>query len=128
MVSLDPGFVFDCLRGVPSAGSALRRWRESPEPLYISVAARAAVISYAAEQSESFRREAHEFLDSLVCLDIDQEAVSFATEIAEELAEDGRRLDGVDLFVAAAARQHRQSVLSRNRGLEQVRGLVRVSY
>ncbi len=128
MVSLDSGFVLDCVRGVPSATDALRRAGESPEPLYISVAARAAVISYAAHEGESFRHRAEEFLGSVECLDIDPEAVGVATAIAEELAEDGRRLDGVDLFVAACARQHRQRVLSRNPELEQVRGLVREPY
>ena len=128
MVSLDSGFVLDCVRGVPSATNALRQASESPEPLYISVAARAAVISFAMNEGESFRRRAEELLDSLECLDIDPEAVDVAKAIAEELAEAGRRLDGVDLFVAACARQHRQPVLSRNVELEQVRGLVREPY
>lgn len=128
MVSLDSGFVLDCARGSPLAADALRRFRESPEPLFISVAARAAVIAGAAGRGARFRRRAEELLGSLECLEIDPEAVRHAAEIAGELAEDGRTLNGVDLFVAASARQHRQSVVSRNPDFERVRGLVREPY
>lgn len=128
MVSLDPSFVLDCVRRIPSATDRLRRLRGSPEPLYISTAARAAVVAYAAGQGEEFCRRAEELLGSCECLELDSEAVRCASEIAEELAHDGQQMDGVELFIAASARQHGQPVLSRNPIFERVRGLVRVSY
>ncbi len=128
MVSTDSRFVLDCVRGIPSATHQLRCLRGALEPLYISVAARAAVIAFAAGQGEKFRERTEELLRSFECLELDPEAVRCASEIASELACAGQEIDGVELFVAASARQHRQSVLSRNPTFDRVRGLVRVSY
>lgn len=128
MVSLDSRFVLDCAGGLPSAVDRFRQLRGSLEPLYLSVAARAAVVADAAHRDEAFRRRAEELLGSTEGLDIDPESVRCATEIAQELAKEGRRLDGVDLFVAASARQHGQAVVSRNPSFESIRGLVCQSY
>lgn len=128
MVVLDPRFVLDCARGVPSAIDRLDELRGGTEPLYLSIAARAAVQVDAAERDVTFRRRAEELLGCVKHLEIDPESVRCAAEIAGELARQGRRLDGVDLFVAASARQHGQTVVSRNRAFESVPGLVRQSY
>lgn len=128
MVTLDSRFVLDCVQGNPSATRQLLRLRGSLEPLYISTAARAAVIDSAAGQGQDFRARVAELLSSFECLALDSEAVRCASEIATELATTGQRLDGVELFTAASARQHGQAVLSRNPSFERVRGLIRMSY
>lgn len=128
MVSVDSRFVLDCAEGLPSAVDRYHQLQGRQEPLYLSVAARAAVIAIAADRGPEFRRRAEELLRATEELDIDPEAMRSAAEIARELARGGRRLDGVDLFVAAGARQHGQTVVSRNPAFESVAGLDRQSY
>lgn len=128
MVILDSRFVLDCARRVPSAVARYEQLRESNEPLYLSTASRAAVIAHAAYRDEALRRQATALLRSMEGLDIDSESIRCAAEIARELAREGRRLDGVDLFVAAGARQHGQVLVSRNASFERVSGLVRQPY
>lgn len=124
MVSTDARFVLDCARGLPSAIARFRRLRGELEPMYLSVAARAAIVAYARGRDEGLWQRARELLDSVESLDIDSESIRCAAEIAEELALKGRRLDGVDLFVAAAARQHDPILVSRNANFGRVAGLV----
>ncbi len=128
MVSLDSRFVLDCAQQVPSALGRFRELRQRLEPLFLSVAARAAVMAEVADRDEAFRDRAEELLRSTEELGIDLESVRFAAEIAGELARQGRQLDGVDLFVAAGARQYGHIVVSRYPGFEGVPGLVCQSY
>ncbi len=128
MASLDAGFVLDCAGELPSALSRLRQLRGDREPLYLSVAARAAVLAHSADRDAGFRQRASEVLEATENLDIDSESVRYAAEIAQELARVGRGLTGVELFVAASARQRGQIVISRNPSFEHVPGLVRESY
>ncbi len=128
MASLDARFVLDCASELPSAVARYRQLRERGEPLYLSVAARAAVVVRGADEGERFRRRAEALLRSTEPLDIDPGSVRCAAAIAHELAREGRRMDGVDLFVAAGARQHGQSLVSRNPSFKNVAGLVRQSY
>lgn len=128
MVSVDSRFVLDCARGLPTAVERFRQLRASLQPLYLSPAARAAVVVDAANQDPAFRRRIDELLGSTEGLDIDAESIRCATEIAQELAREGQRLDGVDLFVAAGARQHGQVLVSCNTEFENVPGLVRQPY
>lgn len=128
MVSLDARFVLDCVSGCRPAIDRFRRLRAELEPMYLSSAARAAVIADAASRDEKFRRRAEEILRSTADLAIDVESVRCAAEIAEELAREGRQLGGVDLFVAAGARHHGHVLLTRNPDFAGVPGLVREPY
>ncbi len=97
---------------------------ESLQPLYPSTAAWAAVVADAVDRDATFQRKTAEILRSTQQLDIDSESIRCAAEIAGELAHEGRRLDGVDLFVAAGARLHGQVLVSSNPGFEGVVGVV----
>lgn len=101
----------------------LAELRGRREPLFLSVIARAAVEVFAADQDEPFRRRTQQILGCTEALDIDPESIRCAGDIARELVSEGRRIDGVDLFVAASARQHGQAVLSRNPCFDGIRGL-----
>lgn len=124
MVTLDPRFVLDCAEEKPAALARLDRLRRELEPLYLSDPARAAVVASASAREAAFRRRVEEVLRATRALYLDPESVRCAGEIAQELAEGGRRLDGVDLFVAASARQLGQAVVSRNPSFGSVSGLV----
>ncbi len=128
MVTIDSRFVLDCATGVPSAVGRYLELQGRREPLYLSVAARAQIVAHAADRDVAFRRRVETLLGSTESVDIDPESVRCAAEIAQELARSGRRLDAVDLFVAAEARRHGQSVLSRNPSFGTVPGLVCQSY
>lgn len=123
MVSVDAQFVLDCAGGDPSAIARLRQFQVRLEPLYLSEVARAAVVTKAADRDDTFRHRTERLIEATERLTIDPESVRCATEIAEELALTGRRLDGVDLFVAASARRYGQAVVSRNRAFASIRGV-----
>ncbi len=128
MVSLDARFVLDCARGFRPALDRFRRLRAELEPMYLSTAARAAVMADAATRDARFRRRAGEILASTEELALDPGSVRCAAEIAEELAREGRKLGGVDLFVAAGARYHGHVLLTRNPDFAGVPGLLRQPY
>ncbi len=128
MVSVDARFVIDCVRGLPSAVERYRTLRDALEPLHLSVVARAAVITDAADRDATFQHKAADMIRATESLDLDAESIRCAADIARELAREGRRLDGVDLFVAAGARRHGQVLVSANPSFEHVAGLVREPY
>jgi predicted nucleic acid-binding protein len=127
-VSLDADFVLDCVAGLPTALERLRYLRGIGDPLCISEIARARALSRSAARGDRFRAQTQEFLGRLGRVDLDRASIGCAAEIARELSAEGRRLDGVDLFVAASARRHRQVLLSRNPVFDGIRGVVRESY
>ncbi len=123
MVSVDHGFVLDCLR---EDSAAIARWaalRKDRLPVHISVAARASVLANPGTATGPRRRRAEALLASMDCWDLDRMAIDCASMIVDRMSGAQGRLDGADLFVAACALRHGESLLSRNPLYRRVPGL-----
>lgn len=89
----------------------------------VSPPAAADVLVGASGGNARHLRVAEEFLHALNWLEFDWESCDLAGRIGAELSARGEPLSGPDLFVAAIALQHGQSLLTRDRAFSRVHGL-----
>ena len=77
---------------------------------------------------EDYQRWLTRHLPDLEVLDVDQRTAAFYAEIRAELKTAGTPVPENDIWISALARQHRLPIASRDRHLDNVRGLKRVAW
>ena len=75
-----------------------------------------------------YERWLAEALGSCPVLRVDEETAAHYADIRAQLKRDGRPIPGNDIWIAALARQHGESVLSRDRHFDFVNGVERLSW
>ncbi len=126
MAVLDATFLIDLDKEVPAAGAQLDRLEEDAEPLRVPAAV---WVEYLHTFPPARRREARRLLEGLVLFEpFSRSLADAAARLRHELRNAGARLGWHDLQVATTALHHDEPVVSRDRGLEAVPGLVLQTY
>lgn len=120
----DATFLIDVMRGDPGASETIHEMRATGEALRSPSPAVAELLLGAFWHAGRARRQALEFAREIETLPIDFDAAAEAARIGAGLFRKGKPLPMVDLLIAATARNHHLTLLTRDRGFSHVEDLV----
>ena len=83
---------------------------------------------YFSRRREDYERWLTRHLPDFEVLDVDEQTAVFYAEIRAELKTAGTPIPENDIWISALTRQHRLPIASRDRHLDNVRGLKRVAW
>ena len=123
MVSLDSSFLIDLLLGKPAAIEKAADLDRRSEPRWISAPAASEVLLGGYYVGGPYLERTRVLIDGLLLHPFDRVAYHEAGRIGAELARRGVPLGQADLFIAAIAIRHGQSLVARDAAFSRVPGL-----
>lgn len=127
-VGLDSTFCIDFLRGVQPAAEKAQEIEATGEHLSISVPVAMEILVWGRRHGEKALSGTIELLERVGVLDSTLEIAHEASRLRLECERRGGAVGAIDLLIAATARVHHQSLLTRDSDFHRVPGLTLLSY
>lgn len=128
MHCLDSGFIVDYSRQDPGAREKLKELEEAGSKLAVPSVALAEILVGANFKGGMTLVRTLRFLEFVHVLPFDLETAAEAGRLGAEALKRGKPIVGADLFVAATARYHRATLLTRDKIFPGIPGLAVESY
>lgn len=122
----DTTFIIDLIDGLPAAVEKLRILQEQQKPLFVTTPTIFELWTGVAlsDRLEREKIKARQILESQFILDLNQKSAEEAGIINGTLISEGQRIDPEDCLIAGIARNHRDTILTRNiKHFERIKGV-----
>lgn len=128
MHCLDSSFIIDFSRKDPPALTKMTELKEAGERVAVPSVALAEILVGANRKGGPTLARTHRFLEFVDILPFDTETAAEAGRLGADSLSRGSPIVGVDLLIAATARYHRATLLTRDRIFATIPGLAVETY
>ena len=117
MVCLETSFIIDVIRGEEQVSEIEKQLDKGSEAITVAAPTVMELVKGAelSNKPKSEKEKVHNFLSSLIILNLDKESAMLAGEIEAELRKKGEIIQIEDIMIGAIAKHNSETLITRNK-------------